>query len=176
VSDRLSRPPVVVKAAQPDGTNNGLGRAATHFLGPNFKDTRFLVFEVGRQELVHKDATGTDVAVLEILKVAMPADQQTLAAMLGEALAADFEGTMPAFPVTDRGRYEAALDEWAEKKDLGPADVRAEWEKLFGPEVPGPAGAATEHLIEFVLEVAGPLDDTPDLMAELPQTAAEPQS
>lgn len=160
--DRISRPPVVLKTAQPDGTLNGLGRAARHFLGPDHKDTRYLVVEVGREELRHKDATGTDVAVLEILKVAMPADQQWLATSLQEALDADFQGTVPAFPITDRGRYEAALDAWAEKKDLGPAEVRQEWEKVFGADVPGPAGAAMEHLIEFVLEVAGPLDDEPE--------------
>lgn len=169
--DRLSRPPVKLQSAQPDGTLNGLGRAAQHFLGQDQEQHRFLVLEVGLDELRHKMSTGADVAVLTIVKVAMPADQQTLAEMLSEALAADFEGTVPAFPITDRGRYEAALDVWAEKQDLGPADVRQEWEKHFGSEVPGPAGAETAHLAEFVLEVAGAYltdtsgeaDDVPDV-------------
>lgn len=172
MSERLSRPPVVLKAAQPDGTNNGLGRAAAHFLSPAFKDTRFLVVEVGRQELVHKDATGTDVAVLEILKVAMPAGQQDLAAMLSEALAADFEGTVPAFPVTDRGRYEAALSEWADANGYNPAKVRQLWEEQFGADVPGPAGSALEHLVEFVLEVAGQPEGT-ELAGEAAAEAAD---
>jgi hypothetical protein len=154
LSDRLSRPPVKLLGAQPDGTNNGLGRAAKHFLGPDFADTRFLVLEVGRQELRHKDATGADVAVLEIVKAAMPADQKDLAAMLTDCLAADFEGTIPAFPVTDRARYEVALSEWADQKGLNPAQVRQVWEEHFGPEVPGPSGSAMEHLAEFVLEHA----------------------
>jgi hypothetical protein len=160
VSERISRPPIKLKAAQPDGSNNGLGRAASHFLGPDSKDSRFLIVEVGRQELVHKDASGADVAVLEILKVAMPAAQQDLAAMLGDCLAADFEGTVPAFPVTDRGKYEAKLDAWAEQNGFNPAKVREEWEEHFGPDAPpGPTGALMEHLVEFVLEVAGAPDE-----------------
>jgi hypothetical protein len=162
VTDRLSRPPVKLKAAQPDGTNNGLHRAAAHFLSDAYKDSRFLVVEVEREEKVHKDATGADVAILGIAKVGMPADQQQLAAMLHDCLAADFEGTVPAFPVTDRGRYEAALDAWAEKEDLGPAEVRAAWEKHFGAEVIGPIGADTALLAEFVLEVAGGLPEIDD--------------
>lgn len=166
MSDRLSRPPVRLKAAQPDGTNNGLARAAKHFLGPDQKESRFLILEVGLDELVHKMSTGTDVAGLEILKVAMPAAQQDLAAMLGETLAADFEGTIPAFPVTDRAKWEGALSGWAEKEGFNPAQVRTEWEKHFGPEVPGPTGAALEHLVEFVLEVSGQPDDTTPVTEE----------
>jgi len=171
VSDRLSRPPVVLKAAQPDGTLNGLGRAAKHFLGPDYQNTRYIVAEVGRQELVHKDATGTDVAVLEIRKVAMPDDQAGLAQALQVALDADFEGTAPAFPITDYERWQSALDAWAERNDYGPADVRQQWEKHFGPEVPGPTGASAQTLAEFVLEVAGPLDepDGEDPAADEPQ-------
>ena len=141
MSERLSRPPVKIKAAQPDGSLNGLHRAAKHFLSPDFKATKFLVVEVGRQELVHKDATGADVAVLEIVRVAMPAAQQDLAAMLQEALDADFEGTIPAFPATDRAKYEAALDKWVKDKGYEPGDVRAAWVDHFGEEVPGPTGS-----------------------------------
>lgn len=162
MSERLSRPPVVLKGAQPDGSLNGLARTARHFLGPDFQDSRFLVVEVEREEKIHKDKSGADVAVLGIVRVAMPDEQTTLGQMLQVALDADFAGTIPAFPLSDYERYQAALDAWAEKKDYGPADVRKEWETHFGPEVPGPVGASIQHLVEFVLEVSGPLDDERD--------------
>lgn len=152
--DRTSRPPVKLLGAQPDGQNNGLGRASKHFLGKDQEEHRLLVLEVGLDELRHKMSTGADVAVLAIVKVAMPAAQQDLAAMLNEALAADFEGTIPAFPVTDRARFDAALNEWAEKEDLSRDDVRAAWVKHFGEDVPGPLGAEQQRLAEFALEHA----------------------
>jgi hypothetical protein len=159
VSDRLPRPPVRLLSAQPDGTANGLSRAAAHFLGPEHDDTRYIVLEVERDELRHKDPTDTDVAVLRAVRAAMPADQEALAAMVREALDAEFETSTPLFSLTERGRYEQALHEWRDGKGLTDADVQREWVALFGEQIPGPAGAETAQLVEFVLEMRGALDD-----------------
>jgi hypothetical protein len=159
VPDRLSRPPVRLLAAQPDGTLNGLGRAASHFLGPDHEVSRFLVLEVVRDELRHKDTSDADTAILRIKRAAMPGGQDELAAMLQEALDADFEGTVPAFALTDRGRYETALAGWVTEKGLTNEDLRERWVLHFGDQVPAPPVCSTEALIEFVLEVVGPVDD-----------------
>jgi hypothetical protein len=79
--------------------------------------------------------------------------------MVAEALDAEFEGTVPAFALTQRGAYETALAEWAKDKGLSAEDVRDRWLLHFGDQIPGPDAAATEHLVEFVLEMRGPLDE-----------------
>ena len=157
--DRISRPPVKLLAAQPDGTLNGLARAASHFLGPAHDESRFLVLEVVRDELRHKDTSDADTAILRIKRAAMPAGQTELAAMLQEALDAEHEGTVPAFALTDRGRYENALAEWVTEKGLTNEDLRERWVLHFGDQIPPPPVCSTEALIEFVLEMRGPVDE-----------------
>ena len=104
-------------------------------------------------------STGADVAVLRTVRVAMPAAQSELAAMVAETLDAEFEPTTPLISLTHRGTYERALAEWAADKDLTAADIREAWVLHFGADVPGPEGAATAELVEFVLEMRGPLDE-----------------
>jgi hypothetical protein len=161
MAERISRPPVRIKSALPDGHNNGLTTVAKHFL--THTDARYGIVELERRELVHNDAANADVAVLGIARIAVAPDPESegdLLSLLTQWL--DEVRGQTALPFEEeptpakRARYEDAVTAWQKREGLSPADVQDRWQEYFkGAPVPGPIGSELQPLIEFVLEVCG---------------------
>lgn len=183
MADRIARPPVRLRGGMPDGNLCGANDVAPHFLKGE-PDNRYAVVELARRQLVHDDETGGDVAVLGVVAIEFPGNQDELARMLtdhrGERTGA---GVLPFEPETDAERareLEHRIEVWATTNGI---DARTEWVEHFGPgdQAPvGPPGAGLPHLLEFTLErgiKAEQLDDTAAVVdAHLPDDEPDDDS
>lgn len=163
--ERKPVPPVRLQGALPDGSHNGLADAAKRFLvdkpGP-----AYAVVKVARRAVSHDDDTDADTAILRILAIEIPDDEQTALASVLTRCRQERVSMQPQLPLAhDRARYEQQLGQWQREHKMSNEDLRAAWEEFFitGDEdtsIPvGPLGAEITHLVEFVLETCGSPDD-----------------
>jgi hypothetical protein len=170
--ERISRPAVRLKGGLPDGiTLNGLaGADGKHFLKGE-PAPKFFVGKVGRRQLIHDDEAGSDVAVLEVLELEVPADAGQLELerlILSYRDVRTSDGTLPFHqPAYQSNDAERAADlryriqVWC---DLNSRDPNREWRDLFGDDQDapvGPTGASLMNLLTFCEEKGIATKDEP---------------
>jgi hypothetical protein len=171
MADRISRPPVRMKAGLPDGNLNGGGDLVrAGWLNIADPDAVFAVvrFERDKLEIAHDVYT----AVIRVSEIEFPAGEQDKIRELLEAAREDRTGERSLFPapepdiVSDAQRaadLARRFEAWCGTRGKIP---REQWVRVFGDDdkmAPvGPVGASLTHLIEACAELGVPMEDPAD--------------